>query len=305
MAIVLAAVSVAGVRRQDVAVIGKLAIVVAGATVIFAIANPERALIPCRPDKCSPLNSLLTSFFPQENVLAIFMILSIIPVLFGLSGPLRIFGTLLLVSLVTLSGSRTSIAAALGIVALSLLLTKLRKSSLDAKFRKVSAISVLVLFSTSALLFFLPLDPLAFTGRGFIYGLLRAFWLEQPIIGPGRDVLNYAYSIRISANYAISHEHGGMPYMLVNGGILGVAFFTAWLTRVVYNNSKKTSTWISGLALAFSVAVAIVSLTEPVWTYDLKSPALWSLALVSSSLCRPEEKNFFDEDSNITEKHAS
>lgn len=282
--VILAASAVLGIKRNDIRLLANLAVGVGLFVILFAVANPLRALIPCREDKCTVLNGLLTSFFPQENVLAIFMIFSVVLVMFGLRGTYRLLAATLLVTLVSLSGSRTVTFAAIVIAGLSLALIYVKDSRTRDFIWVISGILTLASFATSAVLFFVPLDQLAFTGRGFIYELLRSFWFEQPAIGPGRGVLEYAHSIGISANYAIAHEHGGMPYFLVNGGVLVTLFFAYWLSRLVHSFMNSTSLWSSGLGLALTLTVAIVSVTEPVWTYDFKGPAFWTLALVSCSL---------------------
>lgn len=290
--VVIVAVGIRGISKSDVRILGHLAIWTGFATILFSFINPQRALVPCRIDKCTVLDGLLTSFFPQENVLAIFMIISLVAVMFGLRGVPQSIGSTMLITLVALSGSRTVTLAAVIIVVLSLAIIHLKSDIFQAWIRGLSAISVAALFATSAVLFFVPLDPLAFTGRGFIYNLLRSYWEDQPLIGPGRGVLEYAFSIGTSANYAISHEHGGMPYVIVNGGILGLMFFIFWLFRLLRVNTSGPRSWLSGLCLVLSITVGIVSITEPVWTYDLRSPAFWTLALVSCTLIprsRPAE----------------
>lgn len=282
--VVLAATAILGIDRRDIKLLARLALAVGLMTIVFAVSNPERALVPCRADKCTILNGLLTSFFPQENVLAIFMIISLTVVMFGMNRIPRVLGAALLITLVALSGSRTVTIAAIIVAVLSLALIHIKSDLGKAWLRVSSGLVAVALFAASAALFFIPLDPLAFTGRGFIYDLLRHFWFDQPVIGPGREVLEYAFSIGVSANYAIAHEHGGMPYVLVNGGLLGASFFVYWLVRLVRANVRSDHSWTSGMCLVFAVTVAIVSITEPVWTYDFKSPAFWTLALISCSL---------------------
>lgn len=282
--LVIAAVCIKGVSRSDIRLVALLAVITGIASIIFGLVNPERALVPCRVDKCSALNGLFTSFFPQENVLAIVMIIGLVAVFFGLDGPARVLGVSMMIGLISLSGSRTVTIAAVAITLLSACFLYGKSDLFRLWLRRGTATGAACLFATSAVLFFIPLDPLAFTGRGFIYNLLRGYWELQPIIGPGRSVLEYAFSIGTSANYAISHEHGGLPYIIVNGGILGLLFFSYWLLRMLWVNASRDS-WISGLGLVLAITVAIVSITEPVWTYDLRSPAFWSLAISCFTTC--------------------
>lgn len=282
--VVIVAVWISGIDKRDIHILAAFAVGTGAATVLFAFANPQRAITPCRPDKCTVINGLLTSFFPQENVLAVFMIISLIVVMFGFEGVPRLLGSILLITLVALSGSRTVTVAAVVIAILSLAMIHVKSDKGQAWLRTLSALIAGALFVVSAVLFFVPLDSLALTGRGFIYALLRDYWEQQPLTGPGRSVLDHAFSTSNSANYAISHEHGGMPYIIVNGGILGLAFFSYWLLRLVMANVGHPETWKGALCLVFTVTVAIVSLTEPVWTYDLRSPAFWTLALASCTL---------------------
>lgn len=278
-ALVIAAVCITGVSRSDLRILAYLATATGVAAIVFGFINPARALIPCRIDKCSALNALFTSFFPQENVLAVVMIVGLVVVLFGLRGFARGFGATMIMVLIALSGSRTVTAAAIAITLLSLCFLHGKSKAFLGWLRGITAIGAGCLFTTSAVLFFIPLDPRALTGRGFIYNLLRGYWENQPLIGPGRSVLEYAFSIATSANYAISHEHGGLPYIIVNGGILGLLFFSYWLFRLLLTNADRDS-WMSGLSLVLATTVGVVSITEPVWTYDLRSPAFWSLAIV-------------------------
>lgn len=282
--VVMLAVGILGIDRRDIRLLAQLAIGTGITSILFSLLNPQRAIAPCRIDKCSVLNGLLTSFFPQENVLAIFMIIGLVVVMFGLQGPSRSIGAIMLICLLSLSGSRTVTVAAVIIAVLSLAIIHVKNDRRQAWIRGFSATIAGALFIVSAALFFIPLDSLALTGRGFIYALLRDYWVLNPLIGPGRSVLDHAFSIGMSANYAISHEHGGMPYIIVNGGLLGLSFFAYWLFMLLRTNICRPASWESGLCLVFAVTVAIVSLTEPVWTYDLRSPAFWTLAFVSCTL---------------------
>lgn len=286
--LVIVATAILGVDKRDIRLLARLAIGTGVATIVFAVTDTQRALVPCRVDKCSILNGLLTSFFPQENVLAVFMIIGLVVVIFGLQGVSRYMGTTMLIVLIALSGSRTVTVAAVTIAILSLAITHTPSERGRAWIRRLSGIVAGILFIVSGFLFFIPLDSLAFTGRGFIYALLRGYWEMQPIIGPGRSVLDHAFSIGSSANYAISHEHGGMPYIIVNGGLLGLIFFSYWLFILLRANVGHSESWKSDLSLVFTVTAAIVSLTEPFWTYDLRSPAFWTLALVSCTLVSPK-----------------
>lgn len=250
---------------------------VAASLVLFAVVSPAEGFDACRPDKCSIAGGFLRGYFPQENVVALFLVALLPTVAF--IGPRLIRNavlTLVVVS-VLMTGSRTSMAAMVfALLAVVLIRRRADPARAHGDSAKVLALVPLLSFAASVITVFL-VSGLSLTGRGYIFEIVRDAWVESPLLGPGREVVTEAYS-RSQAWWYIAHEHGQGAYVLAQSGIVGGALFLACLMVLIL------ACWRSRgpVPALFALVPAIGFQTEPVWEFTLSSPFIASLVITAT-----------------------
>jgi hypothetical protein len=257
--------------------------VVVGITVVAAIysfVDPGRALISCRADKCSIWGGLLTSFMPQENVLALFALGGLMLVAFAMRGGERVFAIILISIILYSTGSRGAIIAGIAVLSIHFCgyLAKKYRVKNRVAFAALSLIPITMTLA-SGLGFFVPGIFGSLTGRDFIMNLLLGYWEKSPIIGPGRQVLADAYNAGNSANFLMSHEHGQMPYVFISGGLIAAIPFVFFVFRLSHSTRSFGRDQVALLGLL--VGISIIFLTEPAWQFDVRAPTFWTFAFAS------------------------
>ncbi len=234
---------------------------------VFALANPQRGTVECRDDKCSPLGTLASGFFAQENVLAIYA-LAAVSVAFVLPRGEKIFALFVGAAGVLSTGSRTAIAAILVLAALLIVARGIRSPGIARAF---AVVVPLITFVASLVLFLAPTIFGSLTGRDFIYALLRERLGSEIIIGPGRGVLLEAFNAQRSSGFLIAHEHGQVPYVLTNGGLFAVVFFAFMLIAIAKSVFHGSDVVL--ITTLYATPIFIYFLTEPMWQSDPRTPA--------------------------------
>lgn len=244
--------------------------------VIFSALNPQRSHIDCRTDKCGVFGSLLTSYMPQENVLALYATVTLALCLFALKRWIRVFSLMLSMLIVMSTGSRAAIAVSIGITFLWLISQAgPNAKKLVGKATSLTTILALVA-STAVFLGIVRSDGL--TGRDFIFDIVLDGFLEMPLIGPGRGILEEAYNLGRSANFLIAHEHGQAPYLLGSGGLLAFLAFVGFALNIAFSKTVDPPSRI-GVGL-ISASLAAFFITEPSVQADPRSPTFWILAIL-------------------------
>lgn len=259
---------------------------------VFAFLSPQRGLIPCREDKCTPLGVLVTSYFPQENVLALYFMLGPVLSLIFLRGFRRVLVSSFFLALVCSSGSRAAISGSIAAV-LIVFLFNLMKSEFNKKmFAKALGLVTTTLMLLSIVFFFYTKSTDAFTGRGSIYQLLRTYWFDSPLLGPGREILTIAFQKGESWNYLVAHEHGQLPYILINSGLIGALIFVSLFSKIGLKMIPQLSGKTRILAAAALCVSSLMFATEPFWQFDLRAPNFWSIAMIYSLCFTPAVKPY-------------
>ena len=283
--IVLLAILISRSTDGDYKLVARIIVLIAAAASIYAVLQPERALIECRADKCTAWGVLVTSFMPQENVLALFALGGLTIVLYALSGLERALSVMLVLAILLSTGSRGAIIAGAGVLAVHFYGFVYRRwNGRSAMLLKLISLVPLIFTAASGAVFFAPGLFGSLTGRDFIMRLLHTYWVQSPFIGPGREVLTEAFNSGNSANYLISHEHGQVPYVLISGGIIGTICFSIWLIAMVNQTRVFGKEQIALMGVL--IGMSIVFLTEPVWQFDVRASTFWSLAFASALYLR-------------------
>lgn len=248
--------------------------------VVFPAFNPERSFIECRVDKCSALGSLLTSYMPQENVLALYATVTLALCIVALPGWVRLGSIIFCVAVIMATGSRAAIVVAIGLAALWAL--SLSGEAAKRMVGRVSVLSFVFALLASLAVFLGVIRSEGLTGRDFIFGIVRDGFLENPLIGPGRGILEEAFELGLSANFIIAHEHGQAPYLLSSGGVLAFLAFAGFALRVALTRGIDTTGLIRVGIISASVAAFFI--TEPSIQADPRSPTFWILAILVALL---------------------
>ncbi|MGC5585148.1 O-antigen ligase family protein [Ornithinimicrobium sp. W1665] len=283
----LLVVLAAGVARLEAPAMGRVG-AVAGLTAlsvaVFTLVDPTRGWATCRPDKCTAAGGLLRGYFPQENVLGMYLA-TLLPTVAFIDRPVLRRATLVLVTTtILLTGSRTGAVVTLAALwSYAIVRRRATRAHHGDAGKVVGAVPLITFLVSGALVFTLP--DMSLTGRGLIYRLIREAWSDQKLLGPGRETLYDAYYSSM-ANWYLAHEHGQGAYVLGQVGLVGAVLFLLALGGIL------RACWASRgpLPAIFALAPALGFLTEPIWEISLRSPYFVSLfltvVLVSRSLHR-------------------
>lgn len=272
--LVLLAAGVLRIGYQSVACVGLVAAGTALTNLLFSLVNADRGWAPCRADKCTVAGGLLRGYYPQENVLGMFLATLLPAVAFIRGSTLRRISLALVLLGILLTGSRTALAAMLlGGWAYVVVRRRAAPQVRQGDAAKVVTLIPLLSFIASGVMFF-TLSDMALTGRGLIFRILREALAEQPLLGPGREALFDAYYSGM-ANWYLAHEHGQAAYIIGNAGVLGAILMLAALASLV------RAGWLSQgpLPAVFALVPALGFLTEPTWEVGVRSAYIVSLVL--------------------------
>lgn len=246
--------------------------------ILFSLIDDSRSFTKCTFEKCSISGKLLTSFFPHENALALFLFLGSILFLNKKS-----YYNFLMVAihgfLVLMTGSRLVI-----VIFLIMLLCTLLKSL--ALYVAIWAIS-----TSAAILYFTLADLNALTGRGLIFLIGRHIFFENPLFGYGFGALTDSYSNEGFINYRVSHEHNGIGAILLRHGLVGAFSFVFCLVKIGKDISRK-----SRLQLLLLLGLVLTFPTESASDFTLQNYSSWVYLIVFTSLVdddRKIRKNYF------------
>ncbi len=202
-----------------------------GFILLFPIFNYSRSFSKCTVDKCSFLGNLLTSFFPHENALALFLFVGSIFFLArkGIVGNscFALHGILIL-----MTGSKLVISAYFLLFVFSFLKAR------------ILYLCVWCLVASSAILFFARLAPDALTGRGLIFSVGRNFFFDNIFFGYGYGALKDASLNSGAISYRVSHEHNGIAALLIRHGIFGALGIILFLIKVGSDLNQKLNVQI-------------------------------------------------------------
>lgn len=258
--------------------LGWLALVVAAAQFAYALAGSSGAAV-CRPDKCSVVGELWTSFYPNENTFGLLCALLVPLIAFLPQFTARSVGLLLLVFSVIGSGSRTSyLVVSVAVISFIAIRKRLRNGDSLAEpiGPRISRLVPLAGFAASTWVVF-NVAPDAFTGRGVVYTLVRESLARHKIFGAGRAQFEDAYDRGVTPEFLFVHEHSFVGYLLNNGGYVAFLSVLAVVVLLVYRGCPF-------LALVLAAPVIAAWPTEMTWVMDIRSPFFWSLLVVFLSL---------------------
>ncbi|MDV6309977.1 O-antigen ligase family protein [Gordonia amicalis] len=264
-----------GAGRIDLRAIARASATIILMTAIFQFAAYDESIADCRQDKCSLFDSMWTSYFPQENSLALYVAMCALPLAYLRNAWTSYLSVGVAGLLVLGSGSRTGaammIVSALLVVAIRADISKPRfaiRTSITGLGSVVPAISLGV-----SMMVIVAGSLNLFTNRGGIAAIVWDGYVTDPLFGPGRGVLREAYYSGKTGGYLLAHEHGQLTYILANAGLIGVVFFLLAMASKI----STTSAHLLGAALVGVAAIAFP--LEPIWETSLASPSFWSFCL--------------------------
>lgn len=247
----------------------------------YGILIPDQGTVACRPDKCGIFGSLMTGFFPQENVLGIVCV-ALLPTIRYLPGSRwRIVATVLSALVVLGTGSRTSLAGWMVAAAATIWLIGWR----PPLGRKSITLAPMAAFIAAAFLF-LTTSADGLTGRGVVYQVVRSHLVGWHMLtGSGPGLLKAAYLSGATGGYEFVEEHNEVGHLLNNAGVIGALIFLLVLVALVRRAGKPIG--MQAAAIALLVAASSEFMTEAVWTLEIRSEVFCTLLIVFGTVAAP------------------
>ncbi|MBE1547972.1 O-antigen ligase [Mycobacterium sp. OAS707] len=254
--------------------IGAFCVIAAIASGFAIVVHKDFSVMPCPWDKCGILGFQFRGIFHHENAFAIFLTLAMPFVYIGFAsweGPLL---SAYLLGMVLLSGSRSSMAAAvLTFVVLILLRPNIRKA---VSARKRTALLNLVLAVSFVSGFALPFvinDPGFLSERGHMWMLVKDALSDPATLIYGTGMLGWQHVVdagrlHISMGYS---AHNQWLHVLFTTGVIGLLLFVGLLAVLVWQ-AGRTYGLVVGCVL---LPVFLLAVTERPWPIDSADWVLW------------------------------
>ncbi|XVX19504.1 hypothetical protein ACQP1U_14500 [Actinomycetota bacterium] len=301
VAVSLLAVVAAGfidLRRQALEALGRFTAFAAAFSLLYSFFYPgAQAWVPCRPDKCTAAGRLMQGVFWAENGMAMYFIMLLATLAYLGHRWLRITALLLAIACIYLSGSRAGYVALAPALLAYWLLRQMLEAGEDhvaekawqdpfGRFRFVRPLARLMSFAplvgvvaSAALLLLLP--PTGLTERGSVYAAIRYITPGHWLLGAGIDALQERYRLG-HALFLMHTEHGQVPHVVNQTGLLGLAVFLIALL-VLASQSKS---WQGAQFGLLFVGPALFFATEATVTINYRDE-VWPLMVLAAAGALP------------------
>lgn len=246
---------------------------------LYALVEPS-GWSACRLDKCSPAGRLLQGPFFHENALAVAFALTLPIIAYIRSRPVRLGTLTTVIVCILLSGSRSSAGTVAAALAAYLLLGRMhvrdqdrrrhdliregaRSSICTRTLTALGGLAPLVSFLAAFILMYTAEDDML-KSRGIIWRVVADGLAADPVFGPGRGYLRFAFDAgRIE--FLANHEHSQAAYVVGNIGLVGFALFICALIQAAW----RSCSWNGGQFALLLFPSAIAGMTEPIITSDM------------------------------------
>ena len=233
----------------------------------FIIVDWSSSWNACRGIKCGVFgNGLLKSFFGHENALGFYLAVGSF-LIYCISQRFRkaliFFASILILA----TGSKISY------IMLILSWGCSRRINL-ATPRLISFFPCIFLF-ISGVTFYL-VSGSGLSGRGYIYDFVKNSFLQHPLLGQNRVKLQESFfNGQSNFNFLATHEHGQVPYILFQFGLIGLIIFVFVFLKLA-NFQKNTVLKISVIPLT---VVSCGFATEELLTPSIFGWFAWTLVV--------------------------
>lgn len=270
----------------DLAVLGRLTVLTAGASMVLALVAPEFATIEAGPlaEKSLIGQGALAGPFPHSNTLGVLLALTLPSVLLLGSRRRQAVGFVVVATAIVWTASRTSWLAG-GIVLLALLTLALirsqraRRSLVWVSSACIVAVVVVVPSSTNS--------PLAFTERGRIWLASFDRWSVARWFGAGPDAFTSpgAWEIRLGGAF---HAHNMFVQSVAIGGIVMLAALGAlvWASTMRAARAMHHGDRLPFLLLASFLAAGLLEVPTSFWEPNPQGVLGW-ICLTTAWFAQP------------------
>lgn len=245
--------------------------------------DPAHGALPCRPDKCGVFGNMLTGFLFTENSAAQLVVL-LVPAALAVRSRLYLAASLALsVLFVAATGSRTSLLGLFVTVGVVLIQRRAVHSGGRPFVPRILGALPLVMLLVSLVLV-TAFSGAQLTDRGVIYAaIMQQMSGYALLVGSGPDTMHRAFELGLLGHFEAVGEHGQAGHLLVQTGLVGVALFCAAFLTLVLTRKPWSPPLV--ISLAFTVSASMQFLTEPGWTFNLRSLPFVGM-LLAIGLCR-------------------
>lgn len=269
--------------------IGTFCVIAAIASGFAIVLHKDFSVIPCLRDKCGILGFQFRGIFHHENAFALFLTLAMPFAYIGFAsweGPLL---TTYLLGMVLLSGSRSSMAAAVITFVVLILVRPNIRNAVSAPKRTVLLNLVLAVSLVSGVaLPFAVNDPGFLSERGHMWMLVKNALSDPATLIYGTGMLGWQHVVdaghlHISMGYS---AHNQWLHVLFTTGVIGLLLFVGLLAVLMWQ-AGRTYGLVVGCVL---LPVFLLAVTERPWPIDSADWVMWIVP--GALLSYPEVKAF-------------
>lgn len=260
-----------GGARLGIAAFGLSVSVASG---VFLLVDYAAAFRTCRIDKCGPLGNLFFGLTTGENTIGLIVATSIPCTFLVFRGATRWILALYLLSVLTITGSRSALLVGV-VVTVIVLLTGVSSTSIAGLWRRALTIgTAMVGLALGVVLPYLPLNPSSFTDRAYLWQLATAQMERSQLFGFGALVWGNQVSLgTISRDQAYS-VHNQWLDIRYTSGALGIALFIILIVIALRQSAK----WSAPQSALLFIPVIYSGLLERTWAFGLLDVFGWMAA---------------------------
>lgn len=250
-----------------------LTLVMSIAGTVIAIVNPTAAFNPCL-DKCTFIGEIFSGAVTHGNSLAIFLTLGLPFVWMAFTGKSRILMIGYVFFLIVISGSRTSLASALLVLVVLLVVAPRTDAAGRGRGRNLwFASSIGFALAVAALVVPLATSGEFATGRGYLWEIARQAISQSLLFGDGAGAWTRFYDEGLFGRAAAYSTHNQWMEVLLQAGLIGGALFAVFLGAMLFARDKEARALTAPLVVA---ALALGILERPI-AIDGTNEFTWAL----------------------------
>lgn len=246
-----------------------------GFTFLEFLSQNNISIFPCPKSKCGILHVNFSGVMENENGLALYLVLAMPFVYMGFGSWQGTTLCAYILGLVLVTGSRSgALAGVVTFAALILLRPNIRQPAAAPIRSRLLYIGLALASIVGIVLPFTEQDPTAFTGRGYLWLLVRQGMSDPATLLRGTGVFGLQHMLDAGLmQLPVYSTHNQWMQVLFSAGLLGFVLFLAAVATLLWN-ARGTYSLVAGSVL---VPVLVLSVTERPWPIDSIDWLSWAV----------------------------
>lgn len=210
-------------------------------------------------DKALVFDSLLAGLYNYNNPLGLIIVASFPLLLLIRSKPLAVMSGVIMVAALVWTGSRTSLLALAGTLAMALALYCLRRHTVLRRWFAVAALAAISIAVVLVPIVFRH-QPESLSSRGEMWDRIFTIWAREPWFGLGRGAFEAGGELAEGLQHVYAHGHNFFMTVLLTTGVVGALTVVVLMATICAVAIRSLP--VSPVPLLLVTSMLIVSVME-------------------------------------------